>query len=96
MKKGKKHFSSIEEAISLSSFRANDFFFLKSATRQISSKQREAFQKALAQGYYENPRKTSIDELAEKFGSSPSNFAEHLRKTKSKIICIFWNFLEKL
>ncbi|NYZ74283.1 helix-turn-helix domain-containing protein [Candidatus Micrarchaeota archaeon] len=93
---GAKRHLSVEDAIRSQKFRADAFFSLHSAKSGISKKQLEAFREAIDSGYYETPKKITISELSERFGTSPSTMAEHLRKTKSKLIRIFWDFMEKI
>ncbi|NYZ74285.1 helix-turn-helix domain-containing protein [Candidatus Micrarchaeota archaeon] len=92
----KKRYLDAKDAISLSVFRTSGFFDLQSAKHLIAPKQAETFQKALDYGYYDIPKKISIEELAEKLGLSPSTVAEHLRKAEAKLLPIFWKVLKKL
>lgn len=85
-----------DDSASLNVFRTTGFFDLQSAKALLSPKQLEVFQKALDYGYYDVPKKISIEELAEKLGSSPSTVAEHLRKAESKMVPIFWKVMKKL
>lgn len=92
----KKRYISPEDAVSLSAFRTSGFFDLQSAKEILAPKQIEVFQKAVDYGYYEVPKKISIEELAEKLGTSPSTVAEHLRKAEAKLLPIFMKVLKKM
>lgn len=92
----KKRYIEPKDAVSLSAFRTSGFFDLQSAKEILAPKQIEVFQKAVDYGYYEVPKKISIEELAEKLGLSPSTVAEHLRKAESKLLPIFMKVLQKM
>jgi predicted DNA binding protein len=85
-----------EDAKSLGMFRTTGFFDLQSAKELITPKQLEVFQLACDYGYYDTPKKISIEELAQRTGLSPSTVAEHLRKAEAKLLPIFWKVLRKL
>jgi hypothetical protein len=53
---------------------------------QLSSRQREVFHLAQTSGYYDHPRRTSADELADELGVSSSTVHEHLRKAEAKLL----------
>jgi hypothetical protein len=53
---------------------------------RLSSRQREVFRLARTSGYYDHPRRTSADELAEELGLSSSTVHEHLRKAEAKLL----------
>ena len=92
----KKHYIEPADAVSLSNFRTTGFFDLQSAKSLLAPKQVEAFQKAVDYGYYDVPKKISIEELAAHLGASPSTVAEHLRKAESKLLPILMKVLHKL
>ncbi len=92
----KKKYLNPEDAVSLSAFRTSGFFDLQSAKQLITPKQLEIFQLACDYGYYDIPKKISIEELAEKTGLSPSTLAEHLRKAEAKLLPVFWKVMKKL
>ncbi len=52
----------------------------------LTQKQRLALDLAIKQGYYEYPRKTSVEKLSQLAGLSFSTFQAHLRKAEKKII----------
>ncbi len=60
--------------------------FLPNVFEFLSQKQLNALRKAMEGGYYEFPRKISLEELAEKDGVNESTFREHLRKAEIQII----------
>lgn len=60
--------------------------FIQHAVPKLTKKQRYAIEQALEHGYYEYPRKISVEELAEKLGQRRTTFQEHLRKAEGKIM----------
>jgi predicted DNA binding protein len=81
-----KHYIKPGESISLDTFRTSGFTKLKLAGELLTGRQMEAFDLACRYGYYEEPKKTSIEELARKLGVSPSTYAELLRKAEQKLL----------
>ncbi|WP_457590512.1 helix-turn-helix domain-containing protein [Geoglobus sp.] len=55
-------------------------------SRKLSMKQKRVLVEAYRQGYFEWPRKTSVDELARSFGIAKSTCLHHLRVAESKIM----------
>jgi predicted DNA binding protein len=53
---------------------------------QLSSRQREVFRLAQARGYYDHPRQTNADELADELDVTSSTVHEHLRKAEAKLL----------
>lgn len=51
----------------------------------LTEKQREAITRAVAEGYYETPRETSVGELAREFGISSSALSQRLKAAESKL-----------
>jgi len=92
----KKRYLDKEEAESLNAFGTSGFFDLKAAKELLSEKQMEVFRLACDYGYYEMPKKISINELAEKTGISSSTLAEHLRKAEMKLLPILGKVLRKI
>lgn len=60
--------------------------FLPQIQPKISSKQKSAIQLAIKNGYYNFPRKTDLNKLAEKKNVSKQTFQENLRKAENKLI----------
>lgn len=56
------------------------------STEQLSARQREVFELARTEGYYEWPREISACELADKLGITKTTLLEHLRKAESKLL----------
>ncbi len=83
-----KHYIRKNEKISLDFFRNSGFLKLRAAADLITDKQLEAFQLACRYGYYEEPKKTSLKELAELSGISEAAFSELLRKAERKLLPI--------
>lgn len=52
----------------------------------LTERQQEILRAALQKGYYEIPRRTSLEVLGDRFGIKPQTVGEHLRKIESKII----------
>lgn len=57
-----------------------------SLASKLSDRQREALQAASALGYYENPRRATQADVAERLGCAPSTAGEHLRKAEAKLV----------
>jgi len=52
----------------------------------LTERQRELFERAVREGYYEVPRRTTHRELAEKLGVSTATVSEHLQRVESKLV----------
>ena len=59
----------------------------------VTDRQRAALRLALAEGYYEQPRKTSLRDLAEQTAVARSTYEEHLRKAENKLLTNLGQFL---
>ncbi|QAU14163.1 XRE family transcriptional regulator [Halorubrum sp. BOL3-1] len=59
----------------------------------ITDRQLAALQLALESGYYEQPRKTSLRELADQTAVARSTYEEHLRKAENKLLTNTGQFL---
>lgn len=59
----------------------------------LTHRQLAALQLALERGYYEQPRKTSLRDLAEQTAVARSTYEEHLRKAENKLITSAGQFL---
>ncbi len=81
-----KHYLTPSESPNLDTFRTSGFTKLKFASELLTDRQMEAFDLACRYGYYEEPKKTSIEELADRMGVSQSTFAELLRKAEHKLL----------
>lgn len=53
---------------------------------RLSDRQREALTAAVEVGYYDVPRETTHEAVAERLGVAPSTASEHLRKAESKVV----------
>ena len=53
---------------------------------QITDKQREAIETALEKGYYENPRQSSLSDLAEELGVTDSAVSQRLGAAETKLV----------
>lgn len=56
------------------------------STAKLTDRQFEVIECALKEGYFEWPRDSGSDEIAEKLGVSRATFLEHLRKAQSKLL----------
>jgi predicted DNA binding protein len=61
-------------------------FFLQQAVPKLTEKQREAFEFAKEKGYYEYPKKISIQDLAKIKNIPRTTFQSHLKKAENKIL----------
>ncbi|NHX36676.1 MULTISPECIES: helix-turn-helix domain-containing protein [Halolamina] len=52
----------------------------------LTGRQREAIAAAVDAGYYDSPRRGSIDDVAAALDVAPSTAAEHLRKAESRVM----------
>jgi len=59
----------------------------------VTDRQMAALRLALEAGYYEQPRKTSLRELAEQTAVARSTYEEHLRKAENKLLTSAGQFL---
>ncbi|MFT4923464.1 MAG: putative DNA binding protein [Haloarculaceae archaeon] len=59
----------------------------------LTDRQLAALQLALERGYYEQPRKSSLRELAEQTAVARSTYEEHLRKAENKLLTNAGQFL---
>jgi len=57
---------------------------------ELTKKQKQAFEVAMHNGYYEYPRTVELKQLAKIMKVSYSTYQEHLRKAESKIIPNFY------
>lgn len=53
---------------------------------ELTDKQKNALESALKSGYYEYPRKISLDKLSKNIGLAFSTFQAHVRKAENKIL----------
>ena len=63
-----------------------DIAALKNLSKELSARQLEALQIAVAHGYYNSPRKTSVAMLSQKMGIDEATYSEHLRKVENKVL----------
>ncbi|WP_247730291.1 helix-turn-helix domain-containing protein [Halovivax limisalsi] len=62
----------------------------------LTDRQLAALRLALERGYYEQPRRTSLRDLAERTAVARSTFEEHLRKAENKVLTNAGEFLRLL
>ncbi len=91
-----KRYISKSESPSFDSFRSTGFNKLKLANELLTERQLETFDLACRHGYYETPKKISIEELADKLGIGQSTCAELLRKAERKLLPVLNDILRML
>lgn len=57
-----------------------------SVAAALSDRQREVVATALEMGYYERPRATTHEAIAERLGCAPSTVTEHLQRAEAKLV----------
>jgi predicted DNA binding protein len=62
----------------------------------VTDRQMAALRLALESGYYEQPRQTSLRELADRTAVARSTYEEHLRKAENKLLTSAGRFLRLL
>lgn len=63
--------------------------YAPSGTGQLSDlteRQLEVFQTAVAEGYYDVPRQATQQDIASELGCAPSTIDEHLRKAEARVV----------
>ena len=65
-------------------------FFLVSVAPKITVKQRKALELAVHGGYYDYPRKITLEDLAKQMGVSYATYQAHLRKAEQKLLPALW------
>ncbi|MDO8553815.1 MAG: helix-turn-helix domain-containing protein [Candidatus Micrarchaeota archaeon] len=88
-----KRYLDPKETLSLDTFRTSGFTKLRTAGELLTDRQMEVFDLACRYGYYEEPKKISIEELGIKLDISPSTCAELLRKAERKLLPILSDVL---
>lgn len=83
-----KRYLTPKTQFSLDSFRSSGFLQLKTASELLTDKQMEAFDIACRHGYYETPKKITLEELAQKLDTSEAALSELLRKAEKKLLPI--------
>jgi predicted DNA binding protein len=66
-------------------------FSLNSPISRLTEKQQEAISLAFRLGYFDTPRKISVDGLAEKLDLSSSTLAVHLRRAERRLLAEMLN-----
>ncbi len=92
VKKVGKKTASIE-LLELKNKPISNFFSL--AHTDLTPKQLEALKAACRQGYYEFPRKVSLEELADKIGESRTTLQDKIRRAEKAIIPVLLEEIEK-
>jgi predicted DNA binding protein len=81
-----KRFISQNEKISFDMFSSNGFLHLRAAAELLTPRQFELFDLACRHGYYQEPKKISLQDLGARLGISESTSAELLRKAEGKLM----------
>ena len=66
-------------------------FSLNSPISRLTEKQQEAISLAFRLGYFDTPRKISVEELAAKLGLASSTLAVHLRRAERRLLADMLN-----
>jgi predicted DNA binding protein len=66
---------------------------LSDLTSALTERQLLVLQRAIAEGYYASPRRTSTEDLAKAFGVTRSTLEEHLRKAEQRVLMGFASVL---
>lgn len=82
--------------LSLDSFRSAGFLQLKTASELLTDKQMEAFDIACRYGYYENPKKITLLEIAQKLDTTEAALSELLRKAEKKLLPVLSEIIKTL
>ncbi|MDO8339150.1 MAG: helix-turn-helix domain-containing protein [Candidatus Burarchaeum sp.] len=93
--KAKRHLEP-KDRISYDLFGSSGFLKLKTASELLTERQMNVFELACKLGYYEEPKKVSIEELSAKLGVSSSTAAELLRKAEGKLLPILSDILRMM
>jgi len=93
--KAKRYLRQVDQ-IGLDTFRSSGFLQLKEVSERLTGKEMECFSLACKQGYYETPKKVTLEELAGMAGVSKATFAEHLNKAESKMLPILAELMKTL
>jgi len=91
-----KRFISQNEKINFDMFSSSGFLHLRAAAELLTPRQYEMFDLACRYGYYEEPKKISLEELGAKLGVSESTAAELLRKAEAKLMPMMNEILRKM
>ena len=89
-----KHYLKEKEKMSLDLFKSTGFIKLREAADLITDKQMEVFDLACKNGYYDEPKKISIRELAEMMDTSEAAFSELLRKAERKLLPVLSDIMK--
>ncbi|MDD5337547.1 MAG: helix-turn-helix domain-containing protein [Candidatus ainarchaeum sp.] len=76
------------------SFQLLGFMELETLSEMLTQKQVEILNVAIAKGYYSNPRRITLNELAEHLDIAPATLHEHLSKIESKVMPIISRVLK--
>lgn len=67
---------------------------LADLTSDLTERQIEVLRAAIDAGYYEQPRRTNLDELGDMFDIAPSTLREHLRKAEQRLLSRFSDLMD--
>jgi len=63
-----------------------DNIYFPAIAPDLTEKQKEAFELAIREGYYDIPKRTDLNKLAKMTGISVATFQEHLKRAEAKIV----------
>lgn len=81
---------------SLSSFTAIGFLELKAAAELFTERQLEILNAAVMKGYYSNPRRITMEELADYLDVSTPTLHEHLTKIEARILPVITRLMKAI
>jgi len=94
VKVASKHFLRDNEKIRPESLMESGFLEFVSAADLLTKRQAEALKLAARLNYYDMPRRTSLQDIADKMGISESAASELLRKAERKLLPVIARMLE--
>ncbi len=69
--------------------------FRESFASDLTSRQRATFRAAYLAGYYDWPRESTAEEIAESIGIAPATLHQHLRKAEGKLSAAFFDNVQE-
>jgi predicted DNA binding protein len=60
----------------------------------LTDRQFDALAAAVESGYYDSPRRATVEEVADRIDAAPSTASEHLRKAESAVMAAFMDLRE--
>lgn len=82
------------DELSLETYQTAGFFKFQTASNLLSARQKEIFSLACKRGYFEIPKKITLEELSKEIGIDHRTVADHLRKAQSKLSPVISDILK--